>query len=85
MATAGPITAGIWPTSMDSLLTDDRLFFVRGDGARVLGVAFSPIGWRIATADADGSVRTYNCVLCGGLAQLVPLAHRRLAALGPQG
>jgi len=85
VATAGPITAGIWPTSMDSLLTDDRLFFVRGDGARVLGVAFSPIGWRIATADAEGSVRTYNCVLCGGLAQLVPLAHRRLAALGPQG
>ena len=86
VATAGPITVGVWPTSTDPLLTaDDRLFFVRGNGARVLGVAFSPTGWRIATADGDGSVRTYNCVLCGGLAQLVPLAHRRLAALGTGG
>jgi len=82
VATAGPITAGVWPTSTDSLLTDDRLFFLRGGGGRVLGVAFSPVGWRIATADSDGTVRTYNCVLCGGLAQLEPLARRRLAAIG---
>jgi WD40 repeat protein len=84
VATAGPITAGVWPTSTDPLLADNRLFFLRGNGARVLDVAFSPIGWRIATADADGSVRTYDCVLCGGVAQLVPLAERRLAALDAQ-
>lgn len=51
----------------------------------MLGVAFSPAGWRIATADSDATVRTYDCMLCGGIAQLVPLAQRRLAALTAQG
>jgi WD40 repeat protein len=83
VATAGPTTAGMWPTTFDPLLPDDRLFFLRGSGAQVLSVAFSPSGWRLATGDRDGAVRFYDCELCGGVAQLVPLAKQRLAALGP--
>src|SRR5262249_4088273 len=83
VAPPGPTTAGLVPATFAPLLPDDRLFFLRGSGAQVLSVAFSPSGWRLATGDRDGAVRFYDCELCGGVAQLVPLAKRRLAALRP--
>jgi WD40 repeat protein len=82
VVTAGPLAAGVWPAMLDPRLPSNRLFFLGGNTARLLSVAFSPSGWRLATASIDGSIRTYNCTLCGGLAQLVPLARLRLRQLG---
>jgi WD40 repeat protein len=79
--TAGPLTAGVWPTQPDPRLPDNRLFFLRGNTMQVLSVAFSPAGWRIATGDADGSIRVYDCQVCGGLKELERIARARLAAL----
>jgi hypothetical protein len=44
-------------------------------------VAFSPKGWRIVTGGIDGSIRTYDCRLCGRDRQLVAIARARLARL----
>ena len=33
----------------------------------------------LATAAANGSIATYTCALCAGTAELVRLAHERLA------
>ena len=44
-------------------------------------VAFSPSGWRIATGGLDGSVRTYDCRLCGRARLLAELAKKRLERL----
>ena len=47
----------------------------------LLGAAFSSQGWRIVTGGADNSVRTYDCKLCGGVDQLLPIARARLARI----
>jgi FOG: WD40 repeat len=80
VVTAGPIKAGIWATT-GSDLRDFRLAFLVGPTNFLSSVAFSPSGWTVAAASADGTVRTYDCKLCGRLPQLVPLARAR-AALG---
>ena len=49
---------------------------------RLTSATFDPAGRRILTASVDGTVRTYACELCGGLDTLVPLAERRLRAVG---
>ena len=45
-------------------------------------VAFDPSGRTIVTGGVDGTVRRYDCEICGGLGGLVELAERRLAATG---
>jgi WD40 repeat protein len=40
---------------------------------------FDPTGRTIVTAGADGTVRAYDCEICGGLDELVTLAEERLA------
>ncbi|MFL5927534.1 MAG: WD40 repeat domain-containing protein, partial [Gaiellaceae bacterium] len=80
VATAGPLKAGIWaPGETD--LPKSFLQFVRGSQTPLTSVAFSPRGWRLATAARDGSVRTFDCRLCGRLPQLESYARARLAAL----
>lgn len=71
--TAGPISAGIWPTS-----TGQLLFFLRGDTGRLTSASFSPTGSEVLTSSADGTVRTYDCAVCGDLAALERLAAQRL-------
>jgi len=80
IATAGPTKAGIW-ASGDSDLRDSSLSFIRGNTKPIVGVAFSPSGWRLATAARDGTVRVFDCKLCGGLSQLEAYARARLADL----
>ena len=76
--------AGVWQVG-DSDLPRSFLFFVeppkRTDGKTLTSVAFSSRNWTIVTGGQDGTVRTYKCVVCGTLKQLVPYANSRLAKL----
>lgn len=80
IATAGPLKAGVWAAG-ESDLPDSFLYFVRGNVSPIAGVAFSARGWELATAARDGSIRVYDCKLCGGLPQLESYARARLASL----
>jgi WD40 repeat protein len=82
IATAGPITVGLWETRTGQRIDPGipRLF-LRGHGPRVRAVAFGP-GGRLVSAGDDRTVRTYACELCGTEEQLLRLARRRLENLG---
>ena len=43
------------------------MFFVRGNQLPINSIAFSPRGWELATASRDGSIRVFDCQLCGRL------------------
>jgi len=75
VVTAGPAAAGIWDVS-----TGRRLLAVNGHDA-LTAVALSPHGWRIAAGGLHGSVKTYDCRICGNIDDLVALARQRLAHL----
>jgi WD40 repeat protein len=55
---------------------------LQGHEGPVTAVAFEPDARTIVTGGVDGTVRTYTCVICGGLDDLVALADRRLARTG---
>jgi WD40 repeat protein len=75
LVTAGP-TARVWQLSNGQTL-------VLLERTKLLtAVAFAPQGWRFVTGAIDGSVRTFECVLCQRTARLVAIAQRRLARLG---
>ncbi|HEY8236396.1 MAG TPA: hypothetical protein VIF85_07150 [Gaiellaceae bacterium] len=76
VVTAGPAAAGIW-----DMETGRRLIAVNGRDHPLTAVALSPHGWRIAAGGHTGSVRTYDCRLCGNIDDLVSLARERLANL----
>jgi WD40 repeat protein len=76
VVTAGPAAAGIW-----DMKTGRRLIAVNGRDHPLTAVALSPHGWRIAAGGHTGSVRTYDCRLCGNIDDLVSLARQRLANL----
>jgi WD40 repeat protein len=79
IATAGPTAAAIWKTKASGRWQTLPVYIVRGPFTRPLNaVAFSALGWRLVMGSRDGSVRTYDCRLCGGLKQLVPIAQARL-------
>jgi WD40 repeat protein len=78
VAIAGPGYAGV----VDAR-TGERILLVNGRDRFLASVAFSPTGWRIVTGGSSGAVRTYDCELCGGIDELIPLARRRLAQLRP--
>ena len=65
IATAGPVTAALWPADAGAPLS-----YLRGPTDRLTDVAFSPDGRQILAASNDGSVRTYDCAVCGDLASL---------------
>jgi WD40 repeat protein len=77
VATAGPNTAGLW-----DLASRQRLLFLPGHESRVLAASFDPAGRTITTVGADGTLRSFRCEVCGGVADLLRLAERRLAAVG---
>jgi WD40 repeat protein len=79
--TAGPIKAGVWDATKGTDLAGDRLYFLVGHTLQLTSAVFAPKSQTIATTSFDGTVRTYDCVLCGGLDRLVPEARARLAAL----
>jgi WD40 repeat protein len=77
VVTAGPAATGIWDVS-----TGRRLIAVNGLTDHPLtAVALSPHGWRIAAGALHGSVKTYDCRICGNIDDLVSLARQRLANL----
>jgi WD40 repeat protein len=80
IVTAGPFTAVLWPAATGTLL-----YYLRGPTDRLTAVSFSPDGRQILAASMDGSVRTYDCVVCGELAELEALAEERLRMPGLEG
>jgi WD40 repeat protein len=73
VVTAGPTTAALWRARTGAMLS-----FLRGPTSIVTTASFSPRGYRVLAASTDGSVRVYDCDVCGGRAQLRALAKRRL-------
>jgi WD40 repeat protein len=80
IATAGPLKAGIW-AAHETDLPGSFLHFVRGNESPIASVTFSAHGWELATAARDGSIRVFDCKLCGQLPQLEALGRARLASL----
>jgi WD40 repeat protein len=77
VVTAGPAAAGIWDVN-----TGRRLLAVNGLLDHPLtAVALSPHGWRIVAGALHGSVKTYDCRICGNIDDLVSVARQRLANL----
>jgi hypothetical protein len=56
-------------------------YFVRGPTRPVSHVAFSSRGWNLVMGSRDGSVRTFECRLCGGVKQLTAIGVARLAKI----
>jgi WD40 repeat protein len=77
IATAGPAKAGVWQTRGTDL-PGSFLFYVRGNSTPITSVAFSPRGDELATGARDGSIRVFDCNLCGGLSSLEAYARERL-------
>ena len=50
--------------------------------SRVTAVAFRPDSRTVVTREEDGTVRSYDCELCGGLEELSALARSRLRSTG---
>jgi WD40 repeat protein len=75
LVSAAP-TAGVWEMNNGA-----NLYLLRPRENLLTAVAFSPSGWRIATGGLDGSVRTYDCRLCGRAPRLAALAQKRLDRL----
>jgi WD40 repeat protein len=79
IVTAGPTTAGIWP-----IATGRYAFLLHGPGPVIRAAFFVPNSLRIFTAGDDGTVRTYDCVVCRSGAELIGAARARLAAAQPR-
>jgi WD40 repeat protein len=76
LVSAGPTTAGLFRMPDGVFLT-----YLRGHRGRVVGAGFAADGQTVVTASVDGTVRGYDCRICGSLPQLIALADRRLASL----
>jgi WD40 repeat protein len=81
VATAGPTAAAIWKASKQGRWATLPVYLIRGPTRPLTGVAFSPRGWNLVMGSRDGSVRTYECRLCGGVTQLTSIAKARLRAI----
>ena len=85
IVTAGPFTVGLWSTATGQLFAPSGSNdpYLRGPTLPVTGVAFAHDGMTIVAGDADGSVRAYRCVVCGGLGELKQRAHELLRESKP--
>ena len=81
IASAGPSAAGIWRTRKSGQWLTFPVYLVRGPTRPLSHVAFSPRGWKLAIGSRDGSVRTFDCHLCGGVKQLAAIGAARLAKI----
>jgi WD40 repeat protein len=64
-----------------STLVDSRLYYLAGHQRAINAVAFSGVGFTLFTGGADGTVRRYDCRLCGGTDVLRRIAAAKLARL----
>ena len=53
-----------------------------GADSPLTSASFGPDGRRIVTTSEDGTVRRFDCVICGSLDDLEALAAERLGRLG---
>jgi len=77
VVTAGPGTAGLFRVADERLL-----FLLSGHQGILTAAAFDPSGRQIVTGGVDGTVRRYDCEICGGGKALADVAERRLANTG---
>jgi len=90
IATAGPVTVGLWQRDANHPYeAGNEIFFLRRAGAvpkgkLVTSASFSPDGRFVLSSSADGSVRLYRCEVCGDLDALMRLARKRLRELHPR-
>jgi WD40 repeat protein len=81
IVTAGPVTAQLWRAGSARPLYP---FGLGGHTARLTSAEWLPSGRSLVTASVDGTVRQFQCKLCGGVTELIDLADDRLAALQPR-
>jgi WD40 repeat protein len=81
LASAGPSAAGLWKTRKSGQWLTFPVYLVRGPTRPLSHVAFSPHGWNLAIGSRDGSVRTFDCRLCGRVKQLAGIGAARLAQI----
>jgi WD40 repeat protein len=84
IASAGPLSAGIWQVAKTGAWRDTPLYFVDGDAARTPRldhVAFSPKGWRLLTGWRLGNVRVFDCTMCGRMKELQAIAKSGLSQI----
>ena len=55
---------------------------LQGHEGPVTAALFDESGRRVVTGGVDGTVRTYDCDVCGDLDELLAIADRRLAVTG---
>jgi WD40 repeat protein len=77
LVTAGPGTAGLW-----DLVSGQRFIFLDGHQGLLLAASFDANGRHISTVGVDGTLRFFDCQVCGGTAELLRLADQRLAETG---
>jgi WD40 repeat protein len=77
IVSAGPGSAGLW-----DLAEQQRLLFLDGHKGKLLAATFVAGGRRIETVGVDGTIRAYECGVCGRVPELLRLAAARLAATG---
>jgi WD40 repeat protein len=76
VVSSGPTTAALFRSD-----TGERLAYLRGPAAALVGAAFVSAR-RVIAASLDGTVRSYRCGVCGGLDELLRLADARIHATG---
>jgi WD40 repeat protein len=69
--------AGLWDVR-DGMI----VLRLQGHAGTFTSATFDPTGHRVVTGGVDGTVRTYECEICGGIDDLVALARDRLDATG---
>ncbi len=66
--------AGLWDVG-----TREIVLRLQGHEGATTAATFDPTGRRILTGGADGTVRTFDCEICGNVDRLLALARTRLA------
>jgi WD40 repeat protein len=73
------VTAGCCGASVIQASTGQRWQILRGHSKPLIGAEFAGAdGHLIVTAARDGTVRSYRCVFCGNVDDLIAAAERRL-------
>jgi WD40 repeat protein len=78
IVTAGPRAAAI----VDAATGLPLVFPLTGHDARLTSASFAPGGRSILTSSRDGTVRVYDCEVCGTVDELVAVAEARLEQTG---
>ncbi len=79
IVTAGPLAVQLWQPGTQAPLVP---LGISGPAKRLSSAVFDPSGRTVLAASEDGTLRTYRCVLCGSLDELLSIARARLALTG---